>query len=165
MQMEKQYEKLAHFGKELLDKTSLEEGLPLISDYAKEVIGAERCSIFIYNTENNTLWTTLADEVDKITISAYQGVAGYTIKEKKTLVVNDVKEYPLFLADIDEETGYVTKNIITAPVFNSQREIIGVLELLNKEGDFTAKDEGFMVFFSHYISGYIELATLYQAKG
>ena len=163
--MEKPYEKLANFGKELLDKTSLEEGLPLISDYAKEVIGAERCSIFIYDKENNMLWTTLADEVDKITISSYQGVAGYTIKEKKPLVVNNVKEYPLFLADIDEETGYVTKNIITAPVFDSQREIIGVLELLNKEGDFTAKDEGFMVFFSHYISGYIELATLYQAEG
>ena len=163
--MEKQYEKLAHFGKELLDKTSLEEGLPLISNYAKEVIGAERCSIFIYDKQNSTLWTTLADEVEKITISAYEGVAGYTLKEKKPLVVNDVKEYPLFFADIDEETGYTTKNIITAPVFNSQREVIGVLELLNKEGDFTAKDEGFMVFFSHYISGYIELATLYQAKG
>ncbi len=160
--MEKPYEKLANFGKELLDKTSLEEGLPLISDYAKDVIGAERCSIFIYNKENNTLWTTLADEIDKITISAYQGVAGYTIKEKRPLVVNNAKEYPLFLGDIDEETGYVTKNIITAPVFDSQREIIGVLELLNKEGGFSAKDEGFMVFFSHYISGYIELATLYQ---
>lgn len=160
--MEKPYEKLANFGKELLDKTSLEEGLPLISNYAKDVIGAERCSIFIYNKENNTLWTTLADEIDKITISAYQGVAGYTIKEKRPLVVNNAKEYPLFLGDIDEETGYVTKNIITAPVFDSQREIIGVLELLNKEGDFSAKDEGFMVFFSHYISGYIELATLYQ---
>jgi len=163
--MEKSYEKLASFGKELLDKTSLEEGLPLIANYAKEVIGAERCSVFIYDKQNHTLWTTLADEVEKITISAYEGVAGYTIKERKPLVVNNVKEHPLFLADIDEETGYTTKNIITAPVFNSQREIIGVLELLNKEGGFKTKDEGFMVFFSHYISGYIELATLYQAQG
>ena len=162
--MKTQYEKLANFGKELLNKTSLEEGLPLISDYAKEVIGAERCSIFIYDAQKNTLWTTLADGVEKITISAYKGVVGYTLKEQRPLVVNNAREYPLFLGDIDEETGYTTKNLITAPVFNSQREIIGVLELLNKEGDFTAKDEGFMVFFSHYISGYIELATLYKAK-
>ena len=41
------YSKLADFGKELLNKKSLAEGLPLISKYAKEVIGADR-SCFVH---------------------------------------------------------------------------------------------------------------------
>lgn len=41
------YSKLTEFAQELLTKHSLEEGMPLISKYVKDVIGAERCSIFI----------------------------------------------------------------------------------------------------------------------
>jgi hypothetical protein len=43
--MKETYSKLANFGKELLNKTSLVEGVPLISKYAKEIIGADRCSV------------------------------------------------------------------------------------------------------------------------
>ena len=160
--MELDYSKIATFGQELLNKTSLREGLPLISKYAKEIIGAERCSIFIHDKGEDTLWTTLADNIEKIIIPANKGVVGATLKEQKPLLVNDVTAHPLFLSDIDESTGYHTRNLITSPVFNSQRRIIGVLELLNKEGGFNEQDEKFMIFFSHYISGYIELATLYE---
>ena len=62
-----------------------------------------------------------------------------------------------FLSNIDNCTGYKTRSIITAPIFNSQREIQGVLELLNKDGGFDNDDVKFMVFFSHYISGFLEL--------
>ena len=160
--MELDYIKIATFGKELLNKKSLREGVPLISKYAKDVIGANRCSIFIYNRDENTLWTTLADNVEKIIIPADKGIVGETLEAKKPLLVNDVRSNPLFFSEIDEDTGYHTKNLITAPVFNSQRKIIGVLELLNKEAGFDEQDEKFMIFFAHYISGYIELASLYQ---
>jgi len=43
------YTKLVEFAKKLLTKRSLEEGIPLITKYAKDVIGAQRCSIFIYD--------------------------------------------------------------------------------------------------------------------
>ena len=53
--MEKQtYKKLAHFGKELLGSAKLEEGLPLIAKYTTEIIGANRCSIFIYDNNHST---------------------------------------------------------------------------------------------------------------
>jgi GAF domain-containing protein len=155
------YAKLADFGRELLSKKSLEEGLPLIGRYAKEVIGTQRCSIFIYDKHNQTLWTTLADGTQKITVESDKGIVGQTLKEKKPLVVNDAYAHPSFLVDVDKETGYTTRNIITAPVFSANRELLGVIELLNKDGDFTAEDEKFIVFFSHYISGFIELVKTY----
>jgi len=50
---------------------------------------------------------------------------------------------------VDKETGYKTNNIITTPIFNSKREIIGVLQLLNKDEGFDEDDVKFMIFFAH----------------
>jgi len=155
------YQTLAKFGRELLDKKSLGEGLPLIAHYAKDVIKADRCSIFIHDTAKKTFWTTLADGVDKIVIPDDKGLVGFTLKERKPIVANDAYAHPAFLKDVDKATGFHTKNIITAPIFSSKREIIGVLQLLNKEQDFDNEDVKFMIFFSHYISGFLELTNVY----
>jgi len=158
---EQKYAKLAAFGRKLLNQTSLIDGLPLISEYAKEVIKADRCSIFIYDTEDNELWTTLSDGIEKIVVDSKKGIVGHTLAEKKPLIVNDPYSHEHFLSDVDKASGYVTKNIITAPIFNSKRQIIGILELLNKESDFDNEDMKFMIFFAHYVSGFLELSTLY----
>jgi signal transduction protein with GAF and PtsI domain len=154
--------KLADFGRELLNKTSLEEGLPLIAKYAKDVIGAERCSIFMNDISHGELWTTIADGVEKIIVPIDKGIVGYTLKVKKPVVANDAYAHPHFHSDVDKETGYVTKNIVTAPIFNSKRQIIGVLQLLNKSEDFDNEDIRFMIFFAHYISGFLELLNLHM---
>ena len=158
------YHTLAKFGRELLEKKSLEEGLPLISRYAKDVIKAERCSIFMHDPEHQQFWTTLADGVDKIVIPNNKGLVGHTLKERKPIVANDAYSHPAFLKDVDKETGFHTMNIITSPIFSSKREIIGVLQLLNKESDFDNEDVKFMIFFSHYISGFLELTNTYLQR-
>jgi len=158
---EQRYTKLADFGRKLLHQRSLVDGLPLISHYAKEVMGADRCSIFIYDAQADELWTTLADGIEKIVVDSSRGIVGYTLSEKKPLIVNDPYAHEHFLSQVDKDSGYTTKNIITAPIFNSKRNIIGVLELLNKEGGFDSDDMKFMIFFAHYISGFLELANIY----
>jgi len=156
------YSKLGDFGRELLNKTSLEEGLPFISVYVKDVVGAKRCSIFINDLETNELWTTLADGVEKIVVPSDKGIVGQTIQTRAAVIANDVYANPNFLPDIDEETGYKTQNIITTPIFNSQKEVLGVLELLNKDGGFDKDDVKFMKFFAHYVSGFLELINMYK---
>jgi len=158
---ESRYTKLTEFAKELLQKRSLEEGLPLIAKYAKDVIGAERCSVFMYESRQNRLWTPIADGVDKITIAADEGLVGYTIKVKKPVIANDAYGHEAFLVAVDKRTGYKTKNIVTAPIFDSNRKLIGVLELLNKEEGFDQEDLKFMIFFAHYVSGFLELLSTY----
>jgi len=165
MRYENIYKKLANFGRDLLNDTSYEKGLPRIAKYAKEVIGAHRCSIFINDITKAELWTTLADGIERIIIPADKGLVGHTIKERKPLIENDPYSNPHFLPDIDKESGYVTKNMVTAPIFNSKREIIGVLQLLNKDEGFDQEDVKFMIFFAHYVSGYLELIDLCLMEG
>jgi len=159
---DKKYEKLADFGRLLLTKKSLVDGLPFISEYAKELTEAQRCSIFIHDEQERSLWTTLADGIEQITVESSHGIIGYTLQEKKALIVNDPYKHEYFLAEVDKDTGYKTENLITAPIFNSRREIVGVLELLNKKGGFDSEDLKFVVFFAHYISGFLELVHIYS---
>jgi GAF domain-containing protein len=156
------FSKLADFGRALLSRPLLHEGLPLISEYAKQVSGAERCSIFIRNPISKTLWTTLADGTDTITIHENDGIAGQTLKLAKPLLINDPYNDENFLHSIDDKTGFVTRNIASIPIFDSQRRIIGVFQLLNKPDGFSSEDSKFMIFFAHYISTYLELATSYD---
>lgn len=157
--------KLADFGRALLQHPTLNEGLPLISEYAKSVSHAERCSIFIRNMVNKTLWTTLADGVETITLHEEDGIAGQTIKEGKPLLINDPYKDQHFLSSIDNKTGFMTKNIASIPIFDSNRKIIGVFQLLNKPDGFSSDDSKSMIFFAHYISTYLELALSFDNQG
>jgi len=159
------YVKLAKFGQILLTKKSVPDGLPHISEYAKEVLDAQRCSIFIYDAKNEELWTTIADGVDKITLPSDKGLVGQTLKERKSFIENNPYSNRNFLPEVDTQTGFKTQNIITAPIFDSKNEVIGVLELLNKDGGFDEDDAKFMTFFAHYISGFLELINVYIKEG
>jgi len=156
----KNYEDLAKFGKSLLGSTTLNEGLSLIGDYSKKIISAERSSIFIYDRIKDELWTTLADDIDKIVINSNEGLVGQARLNGKTIIENDTSSNPYFKSDIDKKSGFVTKNIIATPIFSSKRSVIGILELLNKDGGFNSDDAEFMEFFANFISGFIELAPI-----
>ena len=163
MTSNEKYHKLAQFGIELLEKTSIEEGIPLITKYLKELTGADRTSIFIYDEKNNRLWSTYADGLKYIELDADKGIAGKAIRERNTVVVNDAYSHPDFFSKVDENTDYVTKNIIATPIFSSSHKILGVLEAINKEGGFSSEDVKFMQFFAHYVSSFLELIEFYEA--
>ena len=154
------YKRLADFGREILEKRTLLEGLPLIARYAKELIGAERASIFIHDPKAKKLWTMLADNVEKIVIDDDKGVVGETLQKQKPLIVNDVNKDPNFYPEVDRSTGYRTYNLITAPIYDMSNGVCGVLELLNKEGGFTKEDIRFIKLFAHALSSFAELMQL-----
>ena len=160
--MDNRYTKLQEFGLKLLNKRSFEEGLPLIVEYIKEVIGSDRSSIFIYDEENEKLWSTLAEGLDYLEIESNDGIAGWVFKNKEILLTNDAYSNPAFFDEVDKKTGYKTKNILAAPIFDSKKEVLGVLELINKDGGFSEDDKKFIKFFAHYISGFLELINIYE---
>lgn len=158
------YNEIATFGKELVDVENIEDSLELISKKAKEIVNAERCSIFIVDEAENILWTKLSDGIGgRIVISLNSGIVGDTYTQKEAQVVNNPYEDPRFLPSIDKKSGYKTKNMITIPVFNSKREVMGIIQLLNKSRfNFDASDLETLTFFANYISGTLELVLLSQ---
>lgn len=155
------YQQIAEFGKNLTSVQDLDEVLPIISQEAKNIVNAERCSIFIVDKDSNMMWTKHSDGIGKIAISLDSGIVGHTVKTKKSQVINDPYSNPNFLSKIDEKSGFITSNILTVPIYDSKQSIIGVIQLLNKQnGDFSDSDEGVMSFFANYISGTLELVLI-----
>lgn len=157
------YKRIADFGKQLSQYDNIEATLPSIAEEAKAIINAERCSIFILDRTSNMLWTKLSDGIGRIAIGLDSGIVGETARSKKGQIVNNPYEDSRFLPKIDEKSGFVTRNILAIPIFNSRQEVIGVIQLLNKyNGDFNEGDEGIMSFFANYVSGTLELALLIE---
>ena len=51
--------------------------------------------------------------------------------------------------------------MITIPIFDSKREVMGIIQLLNKDkADFDEDDLETLTFFANYVSGSLELALL-----
>ncbi|MFK5976128.1 MAG: GAF domain-containing protein [Sulfurovum sp.] len=160
------FNRLASFGRELLHRPSIAEGLPMIAEYAVELLDCDRCSVFVYDEKRNRLWTEISDGVDRIDIDADKGLAGAALKSKDAIVVNSPYEDRRFLQKIDEETGYLTQNILALVVFDAFRHPIGVLQFLNKknEVEFNDKDVELATFFNHYISTYLQMAKLLEEQ-
>ena len=154
-------DQIAAFGQKLMAISDIEASLNLIASEAKELVGAERCSIFIVDEEDQMLWTKLSDGIGKIVLSLDSGIVGDTYAKAVPQVVNDPYNDERFLPNIDKKSGYTTKNILTVPIFNSKQEVMGIIQLLNKMmEDFNEKDLEMLTFFANFVSGSLELVIL-----
>lgn len=157
----KKVNQVAEFGKKLMILNDMEEIIELIGQEAKDICKADRCSIFIVDKEDNMLWTRLSDGIGRIVISIDSGIVGDTYQKRIPQMVNNPYEDSRFLPNIDKKSGYVTRNILTVPIFDSKRDVIGVMQLLNKHRqDFNEEDLEILTFFSNYISGSVELVLM-----
>lgn len=155
------FQELISMGHRLLSNNQFEVGLSFISSHLTDIVGAERCSIFIYEEASNELWTILSTGIKKIHVPTEKGIVGYVFRTKDSVIENNVTKNIYFLSDIDKHSGYKTLNIIACPIYNSKRDLIGVLELLNKENGFTESDLNFLNIFANYLGSIIELAPFY----
>ena len=157
----KKFDQIAEFGQKLMTLKEMSHALELISDEAKKLVNADRCSIFIADKEDKMLWTKLSDGIGRIVISLDSGIVGDTYMQKEPQIVNSPYEDDRFLQNIDKKSGYKTENILTVPIFNSKRDVMGIIQLLNKSrSDFDSSDLEMLTFFANYVSGSLELAIL-----
>lgn len=157
----KKYNEIAEFAKELMEQNELQNILDLIAKEAKKLLDADRCSVFMVEKEDAILSSMHSDGIGRIVVSLDAGIIGETYKNREPQVVNKPYEDKRFLQNIDSKSGYTTKNIITVPIFNSKREVMGVMQLLNKSrGDFNAQDLETLTFFANYISPTLELSLM-----
>jgi len=115
--------------------------LGLIIDRGMELLGAERASLFLYESATDELVSRIAAGAGEIRFPAGSGIAGAAVRGGKTLVVADAYADERFNRDIDRETGFRTRNILTVPLRDFLGELVGVLQVLNKRsGPFTDDD-------------------------
>ncbi|MBN2446924.1 MAG: GAF domain-containing protein, partial [Phycisphaerae bacterium] len=116
--------------------------LTMIIGAACDVLDCERATIFLYDADSSELYARVATGCDEIRFPATAGIAGTVAQERCVVNVPDAYADERFNRNVDKETGFRTRNLLTLPLENLEGELIGVLQTLNKlHGPFDNEDE------------------------
>lgn len=116
-----------------------EEILTRVMESAKELMNADRSTLWLLDIQKHQLWTTiqLGNGVSQeLRVEVGQGYVGKVAETGKVLNVPfDLYEHPDSETSqrIDRQTGYRTCSLLCVPVLNPDGELIGVTQLVNKK--------------------------------
>jgi phosphoserine phosphatase RsbU/P len=142
--------------------TDTDSTLHLNAALARDLVGADRCSIWLIDSRANQLWTKVAHGVDELRIPIGEGVIGACVAENRPIVVNHAARDPRFHGKVDEKTGYETRSLLAIPLSGSSGNVIGALQVLNKPGGFHAQDVNLLGLAAAYSASAIEAQWLRQ---
>lgn len=145
----------------------LEATLRLVMEQARNLMKADRSTLFMLSKDTGELWSKVATadgkDLMEIRIPSNRGIAGYVASTGQPLNITDAYQDPRFDPSTDQKTGYKTRNILCMPVFNTGKDLIGVTQLINKQqGSFTSSDEEFMRAFNTQAGIALENAKLFE---
>ena len=148
---------------------SLDDVLSQIINTLIEVIDAERGTLYLVDEAKQELFSRVLLEdkavLEEIRVKIGEGIAGHVAQTGTTLNIRRAYEDPRFKRTFDQITGFESQTILTVPMFNNQKKIIGVVQLLNKTGgDFTSRDERLLGAMASQAAISIENTRLYQQE-
>ena len=111
--------------------------------HLNQFMDSERSSIWLFQHWNQKLavFSSLDLEKNEVRIPKSSGVAGWVFVNRKPAIVNDAYEDSRFCREVDDMTGFRTRNLICSPLFDNKDECLGTIQSVNKKkGDFTTDD-------------------------
>jgi phosphoserine phosphatase RsbU/P len=159
---------LLRIGLRLTAERDLEPLLRMIIEETTTVMTAARSSLFLVDREKNEMWARIAQGVDVIELRfpVGVGIAGTVGRTGELINIPDAYDDPRFNPEFDKKTGFRTKSILCVPMRNTQGDIIGAIQVLNKgDGSFSSEDETLLSALSSQAAVAIENADLYRRLG
>ena len=131
----KKTELLLEINKKIAGLKNLSEILWTIIDFVTENVDGDRGSLFLNDSETNELYSRVAqgELTREIRILNTVGIAGAIFTSQQGEIIHDVYSDRRFNKEVDQETGYKTRNMICTPVKTVNGQIIGVIQILNKK--------------------------------
>jgi sigma-B regulation protein RsbU (phosphoserine phosphatase) len=148
----------------LADMESLEALLPVLLDLARNVTNAEAASIMLYDEKREVLQFAAAKdeflgerarEVLKsaVELKKGEGIAGWVAQNKQPINIAEAQKDHRFSGKVDVKTGFVTRNLLCAPLLYGD-DLIGVINVLNSKDKlcFDGFDESLLECFADLAS-------------
>lgn len=164
-ELEQRQSLLARFGRMVAAETSLDALLTIIAEEVRNILSADRCSVFLVDAYKGELWTKIALGMEEkvLRIPVGQGIAGFVARTGSAVNIRDAYKDTRFAQDLDRITGYQTRTVLAVPLRGRDGKALGVFEVLNKaKGSFTEEDEGLLRILATMAATFIENATLYD---
>jgi len=147
----------------------LDRLLEEIRDIALEAVGAEACSLLLWNEDRTLLefqlaYNRIVPEARDLALAPGQGLAGWISDNRQPFLSNAIEGEPRFRHQIDRQIGFVTRALLGVPIYRGP-VVIGVLELHNKTsgGLFDDTDLRLVEALSDQIAVALHNALLFEA--
>ncbi|RCJ41272.1 adenylate cyclase [Nostoc minutum NIES-26] len=117
----------------------LEDTLKRVMDEAKELMNADRSTLWLIDRDSHELWTKITQDdgsTKELRVPIGRGFAGIVAASGKKLNIPfDLYEHAdsETAKQLDQQNGYRTCSLLCMPVFNADQELIGVTQLVNKK--------------------------------
>lgn len=119
-------------------RTMLEE----VVAAAKQVLHADRGSVWLYDAPADELVLEVATGIAPVRVPSGRGLVGACAHQRMIINVPDCYADPRFDSRVDRESGYKTRCMLTLPLVDHRDDLVGVMQVLNKsDGVFDAYDE------------------------
>jgi len=125
-------EKVLAISRSMAATDNLDALLQLVIDCSMDLLGAERATIFLYDSTTDELVSKVAAGGEEIRISADTGIAGAAARGGKVVNVAAADADPRWNPEVDRKTGFKTRNILSVPLWGHRGRLVGVLQVLNK---------------------------------
>ncbi len=152
---------------------------------ALEFFDAELSSVFLYDARSNELYIKVATTTDEhdpdsgsdedsgspdgralsriIRFPADRGIAGETAQRRLLINVPECYADPRFNREVDRQTGYVTRCLLSVPLLGVDQALVGVMQVLNKRtGPFNADDEKIATIMGSHCAVVLQKAMLLE---
>ncbi len=120
--------------------TDSKELLPAIMEVARRVLEVEASSLFLVNPRGELELASSsggqapgAQPSQRIVVPRGRGISGWVLENRQPLLVPDAYADERFFKDVDKQTGFTTRSILSVPLLRADKEI-GVLQVLNPIG-------------------------------
>src|SRR5690242_13889316 len=109
---------------------------------AKQVLQAERGSVWLYDEPNGELVLEVATGIKPVRVPWQSGLVGACARSRRIINVPDCYADTRFDPSVDKASGYRTRCMLTLPLVDHKNVLVGVMQVLNKIGGvFDADDE------------------------
>jgi signal transduction histidine kinase len=145
----------------------INELLATIMNGAKSLMQAEASTLWLYDAVKDALVVHTpaganVEQVKGLILLRGKGIGWWVFENKHAYLTNNVQQDPLFTGEI-VRGGFVTRNLLTVPLINAHGEAIGVLQVLNRVGGFSAGETEVLSLLAHQAAIAIERERLREA--
>ena len=165
----KRLDLLYRVGKKVGSVAEVSNLLDQVLRMTQRTLRASASSVLLIDEGSGELYFRVAEgkatnELGEVRLSLNSGIAGWVARHGRPAIVNDVTKDPRFNKEIDRTTGFVTTSVLAVPLV-SGREVVGVLEVLNKVGEsgFNDQDLEVLIPLASMAAVAISNAKLHQA--
>ena len=135
------------------------EKIKAISDTIKTALGADRCTIFIHDPHTKTFWSAYIEGISYVELPDDSGIVHDIYAQNQAQIINNVQSNEDYNNIVEKNTGYFIHSMIAAPIIDTRKNPIGVIQIINKLGKeqyFNEKDKVIVTSILHYINNYTE---------